>query len=448
MYLSGVNCRECDRIRFHGPSTLEFSTSDRPEKLSVNFHDIMSVRYMERSVVIQAMVFPNQWDISPGACGCVFCHPSKPKDRMYVSISICCQEQQILDEFANVLNQEVFEETPVASPTIVFINPVSGRGQAGQDWDKTIEPLLVQSGKFNLSTILFTERRNHASEFVRDLFTASLPTSRELIYIIAVGGDGLVFEIYNGISDAAKARALGGTNYMAQLESILDRIIVCPLPCGSGNGLCFSTLGNEPFTINCALGQLIRKKTKRRDLGLVCYNDEFSGERMDKIFSLTISWGLVADVDILSEPLRFIGDSRFTLYGLVRVLRKSVYEGILKLDNETTIAPDFVTVYASIVPVAGGTVVLSPSKPMDSGKISVFTFLAKDTSRLDLLDALTELSKRREHENLKSADATSIELIPAQHDRLRGAGIVVDGEPLTRAPITAEILPRITNCLA
>lgn len=453
IYLSGVFCREYDQIRFHDdPSVLEFTTFGRIEKLSLVFDDIMSVRLVREddntaaapSVMIQAMVFPSQWDIVQGmACGCVFCHPTKPKDRIYVLITITSRDTQILDQFAKQLNEEIFffgsQDTP--NPTIAIINPVSGRGQARREWDTNIEPLISQSGRFNITTTLFTERRNHAYEIVKEMFSRSPPTSSDLVYIIAVGGDGLVFEIYNGILEAARED-------MLRLKSILNQVVVCPIPCGSGNGLSYSTLGNEPFTINCALRQLIRKKTKRRDLGMISYVDEFTGNAIKKLFSLTISWGLVADVDILSEPLRFIGDSRFTLYGLVRVLRKSEYEGVLKHDDHSLIAPDFVTVYASIVPVAGGTVILSPSKPMDSGKISIYTFLAKDTSRLDLIDALSELSKRREHEKLKWVDANTFELIPAEHERGRGAGIVVDGEPLTRSPVTAEILPKITNCLA
>jgi diacylglycerol kinase family enzyme len=452
IYLSGVNCRECHRVHFHSPWTLEFSTSGRSEKLAVSIDDIVSVRLMDSSAVILAMVFPGQWDVSPGACGCGLCHPSKHKDRLFVSISITGPSIQVLTSLVTELNVQIFGNAANSpSKAIVLVNPVSGRGQARKEWDKTIEPILNQCNQFDISMVRFTEHKNHAFEIVREIFSQSPPTSSDgLLYIIAVGGDGLVFEIYNGIREAA-ASANTETDYRATLSTFLDRVVVCPLPCGSGNGLCYSTLGNEPFTINCALRQLIRKKTKRRDLGLVSYrDDDFSGDVTEKLFSLTISWGLVADVDILSEPLRFLGDSRFTIYGLLRVLRKSTYEGIVKLDNDDTIAPDFLTVYASIVPVAGGTVILSPSKPMDSGKISVFTLLERDTSRLDLVDALTELSKRREHEKFANSlmHANRIEIVPAEQDRGRGAGIVVDGEPLTRAPVSAVILPKITHCLA
>jgi diacylglycerol kinase family enzyme len=450
IYLSGVNCRECHRVHFHHPSSLEFSTTGRSEKLSVNFDDIISVRLIDSSLEILAMVFPGQWDVSPGLCGCGLCHPSKQKDRLFVSISITGASISLLTSLSNDFNREIFGSSNRPSRAIVLVNPVSGRGQARKEWDKTIEPLLHQSNQFNITTVRFTQYRNHAFEIVREIFSQSLlPTSSDdLTFIIAIGGDGLVFEIYNGIREAAIT--INPSDYMTILSTLLDKVVVCPLPCGSGNGLCYSTLGNEPFTINCALRQLIRKKTKRRDLGLVSYTDDFTGDRIEKLFSLTISWGLVADVDILSEPLRFLGDSRFTIYGLLRVLRKSIYEGMLKLDNENTIAPDFLTVYASIVPVAGGTVILSPSKPMDSGKISVFTLMERDTSRFDLVDALTELSKRREHEKFSNSviHANSIEIVPAEHDRTRGAGIVVDGEPLTRAPVSAVVLPKITNCLA
>jgi diacylglycerol kinase family enzyme len=51
------------------------------------------------------------------------------------------------------------------------------------------------------------------------------------------------------------------------------------------------------------------------------------GHRMYQFLSL--SWGIIADIDIESEKLRFLGASRFDVYGLIRALQLRKYQGKL-----------------------------------------------------------------------------------------------------------------------
>ena len=37
---------------------------------------------------------------------------------------------------------------------------------------------------------------------------------------------------------------------------------------------------------------------------------------------LSVGWGLMADIDIESERLRMIGEARFTVWAVARVMRK------------------------------------------------------------------------------------------------------------------------------
>jgi len=341
----------------------------------------------------------------------------------------------------------------------VFINPVAGRGKARVDWETRIKPLMSESGKFDFACI-FTERQGHAGNVIEEIFfnsTAAASSSRLPEVIIAIGGDGLVYEIFNGILRASK-RVPGNDPLLGWLNDIL----ICPLPSGSGNGLAFSTLclAGEAFTMNCALRQLIRLETGRRDLGIVNFenDDPFSPSQEERIFGLTISWGLVADVDVMSDFLRFFGAARFTLYGLYRVLRKRLYNAVLHytelggVGEGTDIASDFLTVYASLVPVAGSTVILNPCKRMDSGSISFYSFHGKEMGRLDLVGALDEMGRRRDHigkiKNFQELHVSDFELLPGQPGTQSGsAGIVVDGERLTHSTIRARILKNVTNCL-
>jgi diacylglycerol kinase family enzyme len=154
-----------------------------------------------------------------------------------------------------------------------------------------------------------------------------------------------------------------------------------------------------------------------------------------------------------------IGNARFTIYGLWKVIKKKLYRGVVHYGagNAETDSPteghDYITVYASIVPVAGETVILNPTKPMDSGSISVYTLRGKEMTRIDLVYALEELGKRQNHlgriRQLREVNVKDFELIPEalDDDDADGAGIVVDGERFTHLPVKAQILKNVTNCL-
>lgn len=48
----------------------------------------------------------------------------------------------------------------------------------------------------------------------------------------------------------------------------------------------------------------------------------------EKIYSfLSVAWAIIADCDINSEVLRFLGSPRFTLWGVFRVIFMKRYRG-------------------------------------------------------------------------------------------------------------------------
>lgn len=390
--------------------------------------DVLFVNRGSESSVSLAAMIPNTCITRATGCGLI--RKNTTTDRVLVRFSWLFSDRETSDTFFIALRSA--SNIPVAPKysAMVFINPVSGTGRALHSWTNRVRPLLEESGRFDIISTVVSKFPGHITELIQSVDIQNLDV------IIAIGGDGLVNEIYNGIY-------LG---FAERHREILSRLTVCPLPCGSGNGLSYSTLcasHDNIFTLNSALRQLIRFRTAKRDLGLV----EFDGG--SRIFSLTISWGLVADVDIGSEQLRCLGDARFGIYALMKIMKGKKYKCVLKMGNDP---PEHLSevnsVYASIVPVAGRTVILDPSKSMASGEISVFKFLR--SSRMQLVRTLSELEKVRNHSkfvpDFLPDDVVSFELTPDPSTQ-GGAGIVVDGEPLTRGPITVTILPKVTNCL-
>ena len=424
-------------------------TSGRKKTVStVRFHDLLFANGVGPGMIhIAAMVPPHAVQKTSGVMGCLPIRRSgKPsatfKDRILLEFHITAGEVQSRP-FIEALNQTVFGTSTIpVKKALVVVNPVAGKAHGRSDWTNKVEPVLRASRRFDYE-VMFTERRGHGFEIGFDKL--GRPGEREYDCVITLGGDGVMFEIINGLY----------LHHPDRYASILKSLVLCPLPSGSGNGVCFSALclAGEPFTMNCALRQLIRFNTTEKDLGVVHYpsTNLDEPESVSRLFSLTLSWGLVADVDIKSEVLRkSFGDSRFTIYGVLEVVRRTLRGGqLIWTPDGQEIEPDFLTVYATLVPVAGRTVILSPSKGMAEGHFNIYRLRGKDCSRVALVEALTELEVRREHaDKIAGFDAihtSSFELIPDSN--CGGAGIVVDGEALTPGPVRVELLPCATRCL-
>ena len=384
---------------------------------------------------LAAMSFPNK---VRGGC---FCYSeSSAKDRKLLNFHIKCKPYgEHITQFVEAMNHHLLgENISVKRKTFVVVNPHAGKGNACAEWEKRVEPLMTKSGKFEDFQVLFTQHKSHACDFGGQLASSIISSESGNYNVVILGGDGVVFELLNGIY----------RSFPSEYLSVLKRIVWCQLPCGSGNGLCYSALclANEPFTMNCALRLLMRQKFHPKDLGTI--NFEKNGEFQSRLFSLTISWGLVAEVDINSEFLRTVfGDARFTIYGIIKVLEKKTLKASLAWENcaqETK--PDYLTVYAALVPVAARTVILDPGKGMADGSISVHRLIGSEMNRFALVSALDELSRNRDHSKHITGFAPilsrSFELVPAEPS---SAGIVVDGEQLTKGPIKVSVLPSATN---
>ena len=180
----------------------------------------------------------------------------------------------------------------------VLINPVSGRGDARKSFRREVEPLLIAAHAS--VTVHETTHRGHAAEFAE-----ALPLG-ETDVLLCVGGDGLCHEAFNGLARRADRPAWA-----------LRRLTVAQIPCGSGNALAMNSFGtNSP-----SLATLAAIKAVRTRLDLLAITQ--AGRLYFSFLSQAV--GIVAESDLGTEHLRWMGESRFT-YGIVsRLLRKTAY---------------------------------------------------------------------------------------------------------------------------
>ncbi|XP_033215848.1 sphingosine kinase 2-like isoform X2 [Belonocnema kinseyi] len=189
---------------------------------------------------------------------------------------------------------------------LVLLNPKSGPGRGRETFQRRIHPILSEAEK--PYEIHITRYSNYARDFVRtkDIYQWS--------GLLMVGGDGIVFEVVNGIFQRP------------DWERAIKELPIGVIPCGSGNGLAKSIAyaRQEPYNHNpMMISALSVVKSRKAALDLVRV------ETRNHIFFsfLSVAWGLLADIDIESETLRAIGGQRFTVWSLARLIGLRTYKG-------------------------------------------------------------------------------------------------------------------------
>jgi sphingosine kinase len=188
----------------------------------------------------------------------------------------------------------------------VLVNPAAGSGRGLAVYRQQVQPLLELSGV--RVTLTVSERRGHASEVVASLDLAGLDG------LLVVSGDGTLSEVYAGLAAHPQREAA--------LHFPLGVI-----PAGSGNAVAKSLAflaGEDCSVLGATLGALTCTSPLALDVASVTQADSLPMYAL-----LSLSWGLVADIDVESEALRFLAGARFTVQALVRCLLLRRYTGRL-----------------------------------------------------------------------------------------------------------------------
>jgi diacylglycerol kinase (ATP) len=180
---------------------------------------------------------------------------------------------------------------------LLIVNPRSGGGRTGKIFDAMRSPLERALGRFD---VVFTERGRHAIELARDAALAG----RDVV--IAVGGDGTIHEVVNGLMEAREK------------GSKVPRLGVI----GQGTGGDFRrTLGIE-HRLDRYCAAIAAGKTRRVDVGRASFvgND---GTRAHAYFVNILSVGIGGIVDqLVADASRGLGGTvayyTASLRGLLR----------------------------------------------------------------------------------------------------------------------------------
>ena len=181
---------------------------------------------------------------------------------------------------------------------LVLVNPFAGPGIAVKQYRHDIEPLLAAARcQIRMES---TRHVGYATELVQDM-----PDLESWDVIACCSGDGLPYEVMNGLAKRSDA------------THALKNTVIAQIPCGSGNALCKNLFD----TTDVSLATLYLLKGVEQPLDLMSITQ---GDKRNLSF-LSQNLGFLAECDLGTEHLRFIGGVRVIVGYFQRVLNPPKY---------------------------------------------------------------------------------------------------------------------------
>jgi YegS/Rv2252/BmrU family lipid kinase len=311
--------------------------------------------------------------------------------------------------------------SPVCSTPLLIVNPRSGGGKTGKTFDAMRAPLTRALGEFDVA---LTERGRHAVDIARDAAIAGRGV------VVAVGGDGTIHEVVNGLMEArdqgVKAPRLG--------------VI------GQGTGGDFRrTLGLE-HRLDRYCAAIAGGRTRRIDVGRASFAGH-DGSKAKSFFVNILSVGIGGVVDqMVAQAGRGLGGTMTYFTASFRGLLQSeigVLECTLSLAGSSR--EEVITTRNLAIcngRFFGSGMKVAPMAEPDDGVFEVVSLGAAGKVRF-AIESSTRIYKG---EHIGKGDV--------QHMRcdritvaLRNTEITdrflldVDGEPLGRLPMEIELVP-------
>ena len=299
--------------------------------------------------------------------------------------------------------------------TRLIVNPAAGAGKTAGRWPAIKQYLQNKGLKFDYD---ITEDRGHATHL------AKTAVEKSYEQIVAVGGDGTINEVVNGLYDSGN------------MKDVTLGII------GTGTGGDFSHTLGIPRHWQQACETLLHPKRVIADLGKVeLINNGQSKKRLFVNFA-----GLGFDAEIVrATTVRFkkLGGLPAYLAGLLTTLCNYRNRDIaLKLDGKLQ-NRRVCTVVMSNGKYGGGSMFLAPNAKLDDGLFDVV--IVGDVDKLDLLRSLPRIYRGTHltHPKISVTRAREVEV-----QSTMPASIQADGELLGEAPARLSILPKAITILA
>lgn len=184
---------------------------------------------------------------------------------------------------------------------LVIINPFGGKKNAKKIFKKKARPLLLASN-FNVD-IVYTKYACHAVDIAKNMDITKYDT------IACASGDGIPHEVINGLyrrSDRVEA---------------FNKLAITEIPCGSGNAMSVSC----HWTNNPSYATLFLIKSVEKRIDVMCCSEPSTLSTYPRLSFLSQTYGIIAESDINTEFIRWMGPARFELGVAFNILQRKKY---------------------------------------------------------------------------------------------------------------------------
>ncbi|CAI4951893.1 ATV_HP_G0017560.mRNA.1.CDS.1 [Saccharomyces cerevisiae] len=205
------------------------------------------------------------------------------------------------DDLVEEILKRSYKNTRRNKSIFVIINPFGGKGKAKKLFMTKAKPLLLAS-RCSIE-VVYTKYPGHAIEIAREMDIDKYDT------IACASGDGIPHEVINGLyqrPDHVKA---------------FNNIAITEIPCGSGNAMSVSC----HWTNNPSYSTLCLIKSIETRIDLMCCSQPSYAREHPKLSFLSQTYGLIAETDINTEFIRWMGPARFELGVAFNIIQKKKY---------------------------------------------------------------------------------------------------------------------------
>lgn len=283
---------------------------------------------------------------------------------------------------------------------LFIINPVAGNGRTLEYVEK-IKTLLGNKEDY---IIEITQREGHATELAKQY------TSKQDYRVYAVGGDGTVNEVLNGMAETKSSLAI--------------------IPAGSGNDFA-RTIYPSKYDEKELLSRLLTAESRLVDLSKV----------EDKYFLNIASVGLDAEVASNANQIkkcRFIKGEFAYILGIFKTLASFKINPLkVVIDKKIVLNKRILLMAVANGKYYGGGIKIAPKANVKDGQFDIY--LVNDMGLIRILNVLPKLFKGT-HEEVKE-----VEVYKAQQVKIWSKDPItvnIDGEIRKMGNIHMQIIPK------
>jgi diacylglycerol kinase (ATP) len=286
-----------------------------------------------------------------------------------------------------------------------IVNPVAGNGRGQKVWRQLKKVMDARQIPYR---VLFSEQVGHAEELAR----------RALLYsdvksVIAVGGDGTVHEVGNGL-----------------VGSIMPMGFI---PAGSGND--FALAHQIPANPGQALERILQHQVRRVDTA------DIDGKTMIGFAGIGFD-GRVAEAVNLSSYKRWLGKLNY-IWGALRVLRSFEPAQVsVSIDGKKIDVGGVWLIAVANNPYYGGGMKICPSAVNDDGKLDICC--VNNLSRHQFLKIFPTVYKGGHIHHPSVTMRQGKKIIIHSNPRMV---IHADGEVIGETPLTVTVRPQSLSIL-